>query len=105
MRFSFSVLLFRRVGSLCVSAAHRSKESTECPRPSASPGIAELVRALRERDVTTPFGIREVALPAALAGLVVLAEPPTGLGKTPARGLPLIERTANGQPARSRRRP
>jgi superfamily II DNA/RNA helicase len=68
----------------------------------ASLGVSpDLVRALADRGVTTPFAIQTIALPDALAGLDVLAESPTGSGKTLAFGLPLIERTvgANHRPA------
>ena len=60
-----------------------------------------LVRALADRTITTPFAIQSIALPDALAGLDILAESPTGSGKTLAFGLPLIERTAGaeGRPA------
>ena len=57
-----------------------------------------LVRALAERNITTPFAIQASALPDALAGRDILAESPTGSGKTLAFGLPLIERIANAQP-------
>jgi ATP-dependent RNA helicase RhlE len=53
-----------------------------------------IVRALAARDIHQPFAIQALVLPDALAGLDVLAESPTGSGKTIAFGVPLIERTA-----------
>jgi superfamily II DNA/RNA helicase len=53
---------------------------------------ARIVRALAERDITTPFPIQERALRDALAGRDVLAKAPTGSGKTLAFAIPIVER-------------
>ena len=54
---------------------------------------AEVVHALEQRGITTPFPIQALVLPDALAGLDVLAKAPTGSGKTFAFGLPIVERS------------
>ena len=53
---------------------------------------ARIVRALTERDITTPFPIQEHVLRDALAGRDILAKAPTGSGKTIAFAIPLVER-------------
>jgi ATP-dependent RNA helicase RhlE len=62
---------------------------------------ADVAQVLERRGITTPFPIQELVLPDALAGLDVLAEAPTGSGKTFAFGLPIVERTttADGRPS------
>ncbi len=53
---------------------------------------AELIEALRERGIESPFQIQTRAIPPALAGTDLLAKSPTGSGKTLAFALPLVER-------------
>ena len=53
---------------------------------------ARIVRALAERDITTPFPIQARVLGDALAGRDVLAKAPTGSGKTLAFAIPIVER-------------
>ncbi len=53
---------------------------------------ARIVRALAERDITTPFPIQVRVLGDALAGRDVLAKAPTGSGKTLAFAIPIVER-------------
>jgi superfamily II DNA/RNA helicase len=53
---------------------------------------ARIVRALAERDITTPFPIQAKVLRDALAGRDVLAKAPTGSGKTIAFAIPIVER-------------
>ena len=53
---------------------------------------ADVERVLTARDITSPFTIQELVVPAALAGADVLAKAPTGSGKTLAFGLPIVER-------------
>ena len=53
-----------------------------------------VVDALTRKGIAQPFAIQSAVLPDALAGLDILAESPTGSGKTIAFGLPLVERTA-----------
>jgi len=67
----------------------------------ASLGIAkDIVTALDEMGVTSPFPIQVMCIPDALAGRDVCGKAQTGSGKTLAFGLPLIERT---QASRKRR--
>ena len=53
---------------------------------------AELVEALEQSGITTPFQIQSRAIPPALAGTDLLAKSPTGSGKTVAFAAPLVER-------------
>jgi ATP-dependent RNA helicase RhlE len=55
---------------------------------------APVIRALETAGITHPFAVQQLVLPDALAGLDILAESPTGSGKTLTFGLPLVERTA-----------
>ena len=57
---------------------------------------ARIVRALAERDITTPFPIQAQVLRDALAGRDVLAKAPTGSGKTLAFAIPIVERIVAG---------
>ena len=57
---------------------------------------ARIVRALAERDITTPFPIQAKVLSDALAGRDVLAKAPTGSGKTIAFAIPIVERVEPG---------
>jgi len=57
---------------------------------------ARIVRALAERDITTPFPIQAQVLRDALAGRDVLAKAPTGSGKTLAFAIPVVERIDAG---------
>jgi superfamily II DNA/RNA helicase len=67
---------------------------------------AELVTALSQQGVTTPFPIQSVTLPHSLAGRDVLGQGETGSGKTYAFALPLLARLAAGDPFRRKpRRP
>ena len=59
---------------------------------------APVVAALAARSVEHPFSIQELVLPDALQGLDVLVRSPTGSGKTLAFALPIVERTAPGDP-------
>jgi superfamily II DNA/RNA helicase len=55
-----------------------------------------VVQALAKRNIVAPFAVQALVLPDALAGLDVVAESPTGSGKTFGFGIPLVERTAPG---------
>ena len=57
---------------------------------------ARIVRALAERDITTPFPIQARVLGDALAGRDVLAKAPTGSGKTLAFAIPIVEQLDPG---------
>jgi superfamily II DNA/RNA helicase len=63
---------------------------------------ADLVSALTESGITTPFPIQELAVPDALAGRDVCGQAKTGSGKTLAFGLPIIERVGRAEPRRPR---
>ena len=72
----------------------------------------EIVRALAEDGNEHPFAIQELTLPLALAGDDLIGQARTGMGKTLAFGVPLLqrittdaERAAERYPARARRRP
>jgi superfamily II DNA/RNA helicase len=54
---------------------------------------AAVERALADRGIAEPFRIQALVLPDALEGRDVLAQSPTGSGKTIAFGIPLVERT------------
>jgi superfamily II DNA/RNA helicase len=60
---------------------------------------AELVSALADEGITTPFAIQEATIRDTLAGRDVCGRAKTGSGKTLAFGLPMLQRTpVDGQP-------
>ncbi len=70
----------------------------------------EIVRALAEDGIEHTFAIQELTLPLALAGDDLIGQARTGMGKTFAFGVPLLqkittdtERPLTGHPARARR--
>jgi superfamily II DNA/RNA helicase len=56
----------------------------------------EIVRALAEKGIERPFAIQELTLPLALAGDDVIGQARTGMGKTFAFGVPLLQRITDG---------
>jgi superfamily II DNA/RNA helicase len=52
----------------------------------------EIVRALAENGIEHPFAIQELTLPLALAGEDLIGQARTGMGKTFAFGVPLLQR-------------
>lgn len=52
----------------------------------------EIVRALAEEGIERPFAIQELTLPLALAGDDLIGQARTGMGKTFAFGVPLLQR-------------
>ncbi|MBV8861581.1 MAG: DEAD/DEAH box helicase, partial [Mycobacterium sp.] len=52
----------------------------------------EIVRALTEQGIEHPFAIQELTLPLALAGDDLIGQARTGMGKTFAFGVPLLQR-------------
>ena len=62
----------------------------------------DLVAALDERGITSPFPIQELTVPDALAGRDVCGKAKTGSGKTLAFGLPIIERVKRAESRRPR---
>jgi superfamily II DNA/RNA helicase len=53
---------------------------------------SEIVRALAEDGIEKPFAIQELTLPLALAGDDLIGQARTGMGKTFAFGVPLLQR-------------
>ncbi|ORA12330.1 DEAD/DEAH box helicase [Mycobacterium arosiense] len=78
--------------------------STTQPTPPptfAQLGVrAEIVRALAEKGIERPFAIQELTLPMALAGDDLIGQARTGMGKTFAFGVPLLQRITAGTTAR-----
>ncbi len=60
----------------------------------------EIVRALAEKGIESPFAIQELTLPMALAGDDLIGQARTGMGKTLAFGVPLLQRITAGTAAR-----
>ncbi|UXA08274.1 DEAD/DEAH box helicase [Mycobacterium sp. SMC-2] len=60
----------------------------------------EIVRALAEKGIERPFAIQELTLPLALAGDDLIGQARTGMGKTFAFGVPLLQRITAGSDAR-----
>ena len=60
----------------------------------------EIVRALAEKGIERPFAIQELTLPLALAGDDVIGQARTGMGKTFAFGVPLLQRITTGTESR-----
>ncbi len=73
------------------------------PQPSfAQLGVRdEIVRALAEQGIESPFAIQELTIPLALAGDDVIGQARTGMGKTLAFGVPLLNRITSGVGARA----
>ncbi|MCV6971224.1 DEAD/DEAH box helicase [Mycobacterium bohemicum] len=74
--------------------------STNEPAPTTSfaeLGVRdEIVRALAEQGIEHTFAIQELTLPLALAGDDVIGQARTGMGKTLAFGVPLLNRITSG---------
>ena len=67
----------------------------------ASLGVRdEIVRALAEKGIESPFAIQELTLPLALAGDDLIGQARTGMGKTFAFGVPLLQRITADTAAR-----
>ncbi|CQD08387.1 rhlE [Mycobacterium lentiflavum] len=60
----------------------------------------EIVRALAEKGIEHAFAIQELTLPMALSGDDVIGQARTGMGKTLAFGVPLLQRITSGGDAR-----
>jgi superfamily II DNA/RNA helicase len=63
---------------------------------------ADLVAALADQGITTPFPIQTLTIPDGLAGRDVSGKAKTGSGKTLAFGLPIIERVGRAEPRHPR---
>lgn len=72
----------------------RSAESEHDTAPTfAALGVAaELLDALAEQGITRTFSIQELAIPLALDGRDLIGQARTGMGKTFAFGIPLLDR-------------
>src|SRR5579875_3604127 len=57
----------------------------------------EIVRALAEKGIEHPFAIQELTLPLALDGDDLIGQARTGMGKTLAFGVPLLQRITDGK--------
>ncbi|MDV3126800.1 DEAD/DEAH box helicase [Mycobacterium sp. 21AC1] len=57
----------------------------------------EIVRALTENGIEHPFAIQELTLPLALAGDDLIGQARTGMGKTLAFGIPLLQRVSTDE--------
>ena len=60
----------------------------------------DLIDALAERGITTPFQIQSLAIPDGIAGRDVCGRAKTGSGKTLAFGIPMIQRIPKAKPGR-----
>ncbi|MBW0013796.1 DEAD/DEAH box helicase [Mycobacterium sp.] len=79
---------------------------TSATEPTPQPTFAqlgvrdEIVRALAEKGIEQAFAIQKLTLPLALAGDDVIGQARTGMGKTFAFGVPLLQRITAGADAR-----
>ncbi|MDE5991235.1 MAG: DEAD/DEAH box helicase, partial [Clostridia bacterium] len=53
---------------------------------------AEFIRSLDEQNITKPTDVQEQVIPLALEGRDLVAQAPTGTGKTLAFALPMLEK-------------
>ncbi|MDE7078898.1 MAG: DEAD/DEAH box helicase, partial [Clostridia bacterium] len=53
---------------------------------------AEFIRSLDEQNITQPTDVQEQVIPLALEGRDLVAQAPTGTGKTLAFALPMLEK-------------
>ncbi len=87
-----------------MTAPTSTTEPTSQPTPQptfADLGVRdEIVRALAEKGIEHPFAIQELTLPMALAGDDVIGQARTGMGKTFAFGVPLLQRITDGTATR-----
>ncbi|QLL08615.1 DEAD/DEAH box helicase [Mycobacterium vicinigordonae] len=83
-----------------MTALENNAEAT--PKPGfADLGVRdEIVRALAEKGIETPFAIQELTLPLALDGEDVIGQARTGMGKTFGFGVPLLQRVTSETAAR-----
>lgn len=73
--------------------AYPADTSRPAPPTFAALGVAaEIVDALAESGIERAFSIQELALPIALAGKDLIGQARTGMGKTYAFGVPMVDR-------------
>ena len=88
--------------------AATSDESAEAAAPSAAqtapagsfsdfPIHPEIVAALADHGITSPFPIQAMTLPVALSGHDIIGQAKTGTGKTLGFGIPLLNRVISPQ--------
>ena len=73
-----------------IPLAETSTTATVTQKFSDFPLRAEIVEALEEQGITTPFPIQALTLPVALTGQDIIGQAKTGTGKTLGFGLPLL---------------
>jgi superfamily II DNA/RNA helicase len=75
--------------------------SDTAPTSFAALGLCdEIVDALNERGITSPFPVQALTIPDALDGRDVCGKAQTGSGKTLAFGLPVLQRMTQAKPSR-----
>ena len=73
--------------------------STSAPTSFADLGVSEeLLLALKERGIDSPFPVQALTIPDGLAGRDVCGQAKTGSGKTLAFGIPLVMRAPRAEP-------
>ena len=73
--------------------------STPTPTSFADLGVPEdLLVALKERGIESPFPVQALTIPDGLAGRDVCGQAKTGSGKTLAFGIPLVVKVGRAQP-------
>ena len=72
-------------------------EAQAAPAPSFSdfPIHPEIVEALAEHNITSPFPIQAMTLPVALGGHDIIGQAKTGTGKTLGFGIPILQRVVS----------
>ena len=71
----------------------RSVQQPQQPPTFAELGVAaEIVGALADNEIERVFSIQELTLPIALTGRDLIGQARTGMGKTFAFGVPLLDR-------------
>ena len=76
-----------------------SDTASSLPETFAALGLNdEIVDALNERGITSPFPVQALTIPDALAGRDVCGKAKTGSGKTLAFGLPVLQRMTKAEP-------
>src|ERR1700738_3718106 len=87
-----------RVATTIASPAGAMRNDTEGQMTALNPTFAklgvrdEIVRALTEEGIEHPFAIQELTRPLALAGDDLIGQARTGMGKTYAFGVPMLQR-------------
>jgi superfamily II DNA/RNA helicase len=72
-----------------------SVEAPPAPSFSDFPIHADIVAALAEHNITSPFPIQAMTLPVALSGHDIIGQAKTGTGKTLGFGIPILNRVVS----------